>query len=110
MPRAKPADRLDHFAGVTSVSWRGPLLPEARTTYGAELAALSPAPEPKSGEKSYVLAVWAESSCSGARTLSRVRVETAASALAAGRADRILDAYLASSDCRAVKVLGKVWK
>ncbi|WP_406143840.1 hypothetical protein [Streptomyces anulatus] len=110
VPRAKPADRLDHFAGVTSVSWRGPLLPEARTAYGAELAALSPAPEPKSGEKSYVLAVWAESSCSGARTLSRVRVETAASALAADRADRILDAYLASSDCRAVKVLGKVWK
>ncbi|MBQ1109465.1 hypothetical protein [Streptomyces sp. 404i] len=108
--RTKPANRYDLTAGVSSVSWRGPLLPEVRTVYGAELAALSPAPEPKSGEKSYVLAVWAESSCSGARTLSRVRVETAASALAADRADRILDAYLASSDCRAVKVLGKVWK
>ncbi|MEU5231923.1 hypothetical protein AB0G82_21965 [Streptomyces anulatus] len=108
--RTKPANRYDLTAGVSSVSWRGPLLPEVRTVYGAELAALSPAPEPKSGEKSYVLAVWAESSCSGARTLSRVRVETAASALAADRADRTLDAYLASSDCRAVKVLGKVWK
>ncbi|MFI1251726.1 hypothetical protein ACH4TY_34250 [Streptomyces anulatus] len=108
--RTKPANRYDLAAGVSSVSWRGPLLPEVRTAYGAELAALSPAPEPRSGEKSYVLAVWAESSCSGARTLSRVRVETAASALAADRADRILDAYLASSDCRAVKVLGKVWK
>ncbi|MEV2262227.1 hypothetical protein AB0J13_26580 [Streptomyces anulatus] len=108
--RTKPENRYDLTAGVSSVSWRGPLLPEARTAYGAELAALSPAPEPKSGEKSYVLAVWAESSCSGARTLSRVRVETAVSALAADRADRVLDAYLASSDCRAVKVLGKVWK
>ncbi|MYR12817.1 hypothetical protein GTY62_19860, partial [Streptomyces sp. SID724] len=92
------------------VSWRGPLLPEARTAYGAELAALSRAPEPERGEEAYTLAVWAESSCSGARTLSRVTVGTASSALAADRADRILDAYLASSDCRAVKVLGKVWK
>ncbi|MFJ9108900.1 hypothetical protein [Streptomyces sp. NPDC102283] len=108
--RAEPANRLDHAALVSSVSWRGPLLPEARTAYGSELAALSRAPEPESGEKSYVLAVWAESSCSGARTLSRVTVETAAPALAADRADRILDAYLASSACRAVKVLGKVWK
>lgn len=110
VPRAKPANRLDHFAEVSSVSWRGPLLPEVRTEYGAELAALSRAPEPESGEKSYTLAVWAESSCSGARTLSRVTVTTAASALAADRADRVLDAYLASSGCRAVKVLGKVWK
>ncbi len=46
----------------------------------------------------------------GARTLSRVAVETAGPALAADRADRILDAYLTSSGCRAVKVLGKVWK
>ncbi|MFF7624163.1 hypothetical protein [Streptomyces rubiginosohelvolus] len=110
VPRAKPANRLDHVAEVGSVSWRGPLLPEVRTAYGAELAALSGAPEPESGEKSYTLAVWAESSCSGARTLSRVTVTTAESALAAGRADRILAAYLAASDCRAVKVLGKVWK
>ncbi|MFD3643775.1 hypothetical protein [Streptomyces griseus] len=92
------------------MSWRGPLLPEARTAYGAELATLSRAPEPERGEEAYTLAVWAESSCSGARTLSRVTVGTASSALAADRADRILDAYLASSDCRAVKVLGKVWK
>jgi hypothetical protein len=106
VPRAK----LDHFAEVSSVSWRGPLLSEARTAYGAELAALSRDPEPGSGEKSYVLAVWAESSCSGARTLSRVTVTTAASALAADRADRLLDAYLTSSGCRAAKVLGKVWK
>lgn len=110
VPRAKPANRLDHFAEVSSVSWQGSLLPDARTAYGAELAALSRAPEPKSGEKSYTLTVWAESSCSGARTLSRVTVTTAASALAAGRADRVLDAYLAAADCRAVKVLGKVWK
>ncbi|MGO1024508.1 hypothetical protein ACTOXX_28480 [Streptomyces rubiginosohelvolus] len=110
VPRAKPANRLDHVAEVGSVSWRGPLLPEVRTAYGAELAALSRAPEPESGEKSYTLAVWAESSCSGARTLSRVTVTTAESALAAGRADRILAAYLDASDCRAVKVLGKVWK
>ncbi len=110
VPRAEPANRLDHFAEVGSVSWRGPLLPEVRTAYGAELAALSRAPEPESGEKSYTLAVWAESSCSGARTLSRVTVGTAAAALAADRADRILAAYLAASDCRAVKVLGKVWK
>jgi hypothetical protein len=110
VPRAKPANRLDHFAEVSSVSWRGPLLSEARTAYGAELAALSRDPEPGSGEKSYVLAVWAESSCSGARTLSRVTVTTAASALAADRADRLLDAYLTSSGCRAAKVLGKVWK
>ncbi len=110
--RSKPASRYDLTAGVTSVSWRGPLLPEVRTAYGAELAALSrdPEPEPESDEKPYALAVWAESSCSGRRTLSRVRVETAAASLAADRADRILDAYLASSDCRAVKVLGKVWK
>ncbi|MFE7054282.1 hypothetical protein ACFVAO_03590 [Streptomyces californicus] len=108
--RVKPTNRLDHFASVSSVSWRGRLLPEARTAYGAELAALSRAPEPEGGEKSYTLAVWAESSCSGARTLSRVAVETAGSALAADRADRILDAYLTSSGCRAVKVLGKVWK
>ncbi|CAM5537350.1 hypothetical protein SCALM49S_04144 [Streptomyces californicus] len=39
--RVKPANRLDHFASVSSVSWRGRLLPEARTAYGAELAALS---------------------------------------------------------------------
>ncbi|PVC85904.1 hypothetical protein DBP20_13680 [Streptomyces sp. CS131] len=110
VPRAKPANRLDRFAEVGSVSWRGPLLPEVRTAYGAELAALSRAPEPESGEKSYTLAVWAESSCSGARTLSRVTVGTAAAALAADRVDRILAAYLAASDCRAVKVLGKVWK
>ncbi|MFH9297299.1 hypothetical protein [Streptomyces sp. NPDC017520] len=110
VPRAKPANRLDHFAEVSSSSWRGPLLSEARTVYGAELAALSRDPEPGSGEKSYVLAVWAESSCSGARTLSRVTVTTAAAALAADRADRILDAYLTSSGCRAAKVLGKVWK
>lgn len=110
VPRAKPANRLDHFAEVSSVSWRGPLVPEARTAYGVELAALSPAAEPGSGEESYELAVWAESSCSGGRTLSRVTVETAAAALAADRADRILDAYLAASDCHAVKVLGKVWK
>ncbi|MFH9608132.1 hypothetical protein [Streptomyces sp. NPDC017448] len=108
--RVKPANRLDHSATVSSVSWRGPLLPEARTAYGAELAALTRAPEPERGEKSYTLAVWAESSCSGARTLSRVKVTTAASVLAADRADRVLDAYLASSGCRAVKVLGKVWK
>ncbi|MER8264547.1 hypothetical protein ABT007_10135 [Streptomyces griseus] len=110
VPRAKPANRRDHFAQVVSVSWRGPLLPEARTAYGAELAALSRAPEPERGEEAYTLAVWAESSCSDTRTLSRVTVGTASSALAADRADRILDAYLASSDCRAVKVLGKVWK
>ncbi|UZI30726.1 hypothetical protein [Streptomyces sp. VB1] len=110
VPRAKPANRLDHFAEVSSVSWRGPLLPEARTAYGAELAALSRAPEPGSGEQSYTLAVWAASSCSGARTLSRVTVTTAAAALAADRADRILDAYLTSSGCRAAKVIGKVWK
>ncbi|MFI7895216.1 hypothetical protein ACIFUY_28740 [Streptomyces sp. CACIS-1.16CA] len=110
VPRAKPANRLDRFAEVGSVSWRGPLLPEVRTAYGAELAALSPDPAPESGEKSYTLAVWAESSCSGARTLSRVTVGTAAAALAADRVDRILAAYLAASDCRAVKVLGKVWK
>ncbi|MFH9136140.1 hypothetical protein [Streptomyces sp. NPDC017524] len=110
VPRAKPANRLDHFAEVSSVSWRGPLLPEARTAYGAELAALSLAPEPGSGGESYTLAVWAESSCSGARTLSRVTVTTAAAALAADRADGILDAYLTSSGCRAAKVLGKVWK
>ncbi|MFE6700209.1 hypothetical protein [Streptomyces sp. NPDC057718] len=108
--RAKPANRWDLAAGVTAVSWRGPLLPEARTAYGAELAALSRAPEPEGGEKSYALAVWAESSCSGARTVSRVLVGTAEASLAADRVDRILDAYLASSDCRAVKVLGKVWK
>ncbi|MGC5544564.1 hypothetical protein OG554_15760 [Streptomyces griseus] len=110
VPRAKPANRLDHFAQVGSVSWRGPLLPEARTAYGSELAALSRAPEPVGGEQSYTLAVWAESSCSGARTLSRVTVTTAAASLAASRADRVLDAYLTSSGCRAVKVLGKVWK
>ncbi|WP_343240457.1 hypothetical protein [Streptomyces sp. SID14515] len=110
VPRVKPANRLDHFAEVGSVSWRGPLLPEARTAYGAELAALSPAPQAESGETSYTLAVWAESSCSGARTLSRVTVTTAAASLATDRADRILDAYLTSSGCRAVKVLGKVWK
>ncbi|PVC94804.1 hypothetical protein DBP19_12185 [Streptomyces sp. CS090A] len=112
--RAKTVTREDQTAVVTSVSWRGPLLPEVRTAYGAELAALSrdPAPEtqPETRRKRYRLAVWADASCSGARTLSRVTVDMAAASPAAARADGVLDAYLASSGCRATKVLGKVWK
>ncbi|MFE2293344.1 hypothetical protein [Streptomyces sp. NPDC059452] len=120
--RAKTPTREDQTAVVTSVSWRGPLLPEARTEYGAELAALSrdPAPEPEvqskpkwksdPGRKRYRMAVWADASCSGRRTLSRVTVSMAPAPLAAARADGVLDAYLDASGCRAVKVLGKVWK
>lgn len=108
--RTKAPAREDQTAVVTSVSWRGPLLPEARTAYGAELAALSREPEAETGRKRHRLAVWADASCSGHRTLSRVTVDTATASLAADRADRILDAYLVSSDCRAAKVLGKVWK
>lgn len=96
------------------MSWRGPLLPEVRTEYGAELAALSrdPAPEaePETRRKRYRLAVWADASCSGVRTLSRVTVDMASASPAAARADGVLDAYLASSGCRAAKVLGRVWK
>ncbi|MFB7309847.1 hypothetical protein [Streptomyces sp. NPDC056192] len=110
LQRVDTPTRQDQVAAVSSASWWGAVLPEVRGEYGAELAALTDSPATKADQRSYPLAVWAESVCAKGRTLSRVTVDTATRALSVARIDGLVDAYLDSADCRDTRILGKVWK
>ncbi|WP_370413207.1 hypothetical protein [Streptomyces fradiae] len=105
---------------VSSATWWGEALPEARVEYGRELAAVGKgaghgdeqqAGEQRAGEKrAHRLAVWAEARCAGGPALHRLSLEGTDRALLAARADSFLTRSLdASGDCDGIEVLGKVW-
>ncbi|TXS30073.1 hypothetical protein EAO71_16120 [Streptomyces sp. ms191] len=95
---------------VSSASWWGDVLPEARTEYGAELAGLGGGAPASAVRRSYEVAAWARSRCAQGTTLHRVSVSGLDKAALAARVDGLLDRYLAAATgCRDVEVLGKVW-
>ncbi|MFG2329411.1 hypothetical protein ACGFMM_07280 [Streptomyces sp. NPDC048604] len=95
---------------VSSATWWGAALPEARIEYGAELARLDRERAPRKGQRVHEAAAWAESVCAQGPALHRVSVSGPQRAGLDTRAERLLDRYLAASkDCRGTKRLGKVW-
>ncbi|MFE1228972.1 hypothetical protein [Streptomyces sp. NPDC058745] len=95
---------------VSSASWWGDVLPEARTEYGAELAGLGGGAPASATRRSYEVAAWARSRCAQGTTLHRVSVSGLDKTALAARVDALLDRYLAAArGCRDIEVLGKVW-
>ncbi|MFI8966285.1 hypothetical protein ACIGO8_29705 [Streptomyces sp. NPDC053493] len=124
-PTGQPADGAAHAwaracwtgalkgartVGVTSASWWGEVLPEARTAYGRELAALDAAAAPPKNGRTATLAAWAESRCAGGPALHRVSLTAKEPAGLPAQADALLRRYLdAAHGCRDTRILGKVW-
>ncbi|MEU8760802.1 hypothetical protein [Streptomyces sp. NPDC048659] len=100
----------ERTAAVTSASWWGELLPEARTEYGRELALVGRGTAPGGRRSAHTVAAWAEARCGDGPALHRVSVTAAEKDGLADRAEALLGRYLEAAHCRDVTRLGTVWK